>query len=93
VAIGPASLHLAAGTDTVVYAIGSANQKTLSLVTQTVSGLGDPPAGVAAGTGGQAAGIAAAGTATWVWLLLATGGLLMMLGAGGGYARLARTHR
>ena len=49
VAIGPANVDLAEGTSTIVYAIGSADQKTLSLVTQTISGLHSAPGGVPAG--------------------------------------------
>ena len=52
VAIGPATLNLREGTETIVYAIGSASDKTLSLVTQTISGLHSAPGGVNAGTGG-----------------------------------------
>src|SRR5918993_1379462 len=52
VAIGPAEVDLKEGTATVVYAIGSAEQKTLALVVQTISGLHSSPSGVPAGTGG-----------------------------------------
>lgn len=79
VAIGPATLNLAEGTETIVYAIGSASDKTLSLVTQTISGLGSAPGGVPAGSGGYAsAGNGSIPTGVWVvsgfgLLLLATG--------------------
>jgi hypothetical protein len=60
--IGPVSLNLAAGTTTIVYAIGSASAGTLTAVTQTYTvGQTSTPSGstapvaVPAGSGGQAA--------------------------------------
>jgi hypothetical protein len=53
--IGPVSLNLASGTTTIVYAIGSLSAKNLTAVTQSYSGSGAMPNGVAAGSGGQAA--------------------------------------
>jgi Domain of unknown function (DUF4397) len=55
VVIGPATLDLAEGSQTIVYAIGSASGKTLGLVTQSMTGLWSSPNGVPGGTGGQAA--------------------------------------
>lgn len=55
VAIGPADVNLAEGTNTIVYAYGSATDKTLALAVQTISGLHSSPGGVPAGTGGQGA--------------------------------------
>ena len=55
VAIGPAQLALKEGTSTIVYAWGSAQQNTLKLAVQTISGLHSAPTGVPAGDGGQAA--------------------------------------
>jgi hypothetical protein len=52
VAIGPADLPLAEGTNTIVYAWGSATDKNLALAVQTISGLHTAPAGVPSGTGG-----------------------------------------
>jgi hypothetical protein len=51
VVIGPAPLTLTAGTETIVYAIGSAtaNPNTLGLVVQTITGLGTPGASVNTG--------------------------------------------
>jgi len=86
VVIGPASLDLAAGTSTIVYAIGSASDKSLAVVTQTIRGLGGAPSGVPAGTGGLAADH---GPAAWWPLMLAAGALLII----GGSARLALTRR
>ena len=47
--IGPATVTLTAGTDTIVYAVGSLNTHTLALVTQTISGLGAGPSSVVTG--------------------------------------------
>lgn len=77
VAIGPAPLMLGEGMETIVYAIGSAADATLSLVVQTIDGLGTAPGGVPAGSGGTAA---QTGTPAWVWLLSSTGVGLLLLG-------------
>ncbi|GAA2094873.1 DUF4397 domain-containing protein [Microlunatus panaciterrae] len=53
VAIGPAEVKLAEGTNTVVYAWGSAADKNLAFAVQTISGLHGNPNGVPGGTGGQ----------------------------------------
>jgi hypothetical protein len=55
VAIGPADVNLKEGTNTIVYAWGSASDKNLKLAVQTISGLHGNPSGVPGGTGGQAA--------------------------------------
>ena len=52
VAIGPAELSLAEGTNTIVYAWGSAKDKNLKLAVQTIKGLHSAPGGVPSGTGG-----------------------------------------
>jgi hypothetical protein len=52
VAIGPADLNLKEGTNTIVYAWGSAADKNLKLAVQTISGLHGNPGGVPSGTGG-----------------------------------------
>ncbi|WP_067501270.1 DUF4397 domain-containing protein [Actinoplanes sp. TFC3] len=52
--LGPADLNLKEGTATIVYAVGSADDKTLDLVTQSISGLHSAPGGVPSGNGGQA---------------------------------------
>jgi hypothetical protein len=56
VAIGPADLDLKEGTNTIVYAWGSAADSNLALAVQAISGLHSPPGGVPSGTGGQADG-------------------------------------
>ncbi|MCL6673361.1 MULTISPECIES: DUF4397 domain-containing protein [Streptomyces] len=55
VAIGPAKLNLAEGTNTVVYAWGSAADKNLQLKTQSLTGMHSAPSGVPAGETGAAA--------------------------------------
>jgi len=52
VAIGPAELNLKEGTNTIVYAWGSAKDKNLKVAVQTISGLHGNPGGVPSGTGG-----------------------------------------
>ena len=70
VAIGPADLDLTEGSNTVVYAYGSATDGNLALAVQQLDGMHSAPAGVAGGTGGQAADSVAP-----VWVI-ASGGLL-----------------
>ncbi|MFC7547513.1 DUF4397 domain-containing protein [Plantactinospora sp. GCM10030261] len=77
VAIGPESLTLAEGTATIVYAIGSAEAQSLTLVAQTIEGLHSAPGGVPSGTGGQAG----TGLTTW-WYALAAAGVLLLVGGG-----------
>jgi hypothetical protein len=52
VAIGPADVDLKEGTNTIVYAWGSATDKNLKLAVQTISGLHGNPDNVPSGTGG-----------------------------------------
>ncbi|MEV4639566.1 DUF4397 domain-containing protein [Actinoplanes sp. NPDC049548] len=54
VVLGPTDLSLKEGTATIVYAIGSADDKTLDVVAQTISGLHSAPGGVPGGSGGLA---------------------------------------
>ena len=77
VVLGPTSLNLKEGTATIVYAIGSADQKTLDVVAQTITGLHSSPGGVPSGTGGQAdtrPGI-------WLYVAFAVGTALVLGGA------------
>lgn len=85
VAIGPADVTLKEGTSTIVYAIGSAEQKTLALVVQTITGLHSSPSGVPAGSGG----LAGNGVPAWVVVLVGLG----LFAAAGGGVRLAATRR
>ncbi|WP_405064868.1 DUF4397 domain-containing protein [Kribbella sp. NBC_01510] len=66
VAIGPADVNLKEGTNTIVYAWGSASGKTLKLAVQTISGLHGNPSGIPGGTGGQAAAQSGADTPLWL---------------------------
>jgi hypothetical protein len=88
VVIGPATLDLGEGTETIVYAVGSANDKTLALVTQRISGLHMAPGAVPAGSGGLLG--RDPGTPGWVWVGGAAALLMALLGAGGAY-RLTRS--
>jgi hypothetical protein len=53
--IGPANLPLAAGTNTLVHAIGSLDGDTLDFAVITIDGLGAAPEGVPAGSAGLVA--------------------------------------
>lgn len=54
VVLGPADVNLAEGTNTIVYAWGSAEDGTLDLAVQTIDGLHSAPEGVPSGQGGLA---------------------------------------
>ncbi|MEZ5116812.1 MAG: DUF4397 domain-containing protein [Candidatus Nanopelagicales bacterium] len=83
VAIGPATVDLAEGTSTIVYAWGSAEAGDLALAVQTIDGLGSAPAGVPAGDGSLAGG--SSGVPAWTLALMA----LAAIGVVGAGARLA----
>ncbi|HWI01735.1 MAG TPA: hypothetical protein VNT27_15515, partial [Propionibacteriaceae bacterium] len=68
VVIGPASLKVAEGTTTIVYAWGSAEDENLKLAVQSISGMHGSPNSVPGGTGGQAA---ASADAAPLWATLA----------------------
>lgn len=53
--LGPTDLALEDGTAYLVYAVGSAEEGTLDLLVQTVSGIGSTPGGAPAGDSGLAA--------------------------------------
>ena len=76
--IGPATLSLAEGTNTIVYAWGSAKDKNLKLAVQTISGLSSAPSGMPGGETGQAV---ATGRAPYVAYLLVALGMLGLVGA------------
>ena len=65
VAIGPADVSLGEGTNTIVYAWGSAADDNLDLAVQTIDGLHSSPGGV---PGGQA-GLAAESGSVPLWAL------------------------
>lgn len=81
VVIGPASLELGEGTINVAYAIGSASDDTLTLVTQTITGAHSAPGGVASGSGGLA------DDGLPVGLGLGVLGLLVLAGSGAAWVR------
>ena len=56
VAIGPADVRLAEGTNTIVYAWGSAEDQNLDLAVQTIGGMHSAPAGVPSGEAGLMGG-------------------------------------
>jgi hypothetical protein len=87
VAIGPADVNLEEGTNTIVYAWGSAADKNLKLAVQTISGLHGNPSGVPGGTGGQAAEQSA--PAWWLSAVLAAVALAV-LGIGTSAVRVRR---
>lgn len=68
VAIGPADVELKDGTNTIVYAWGSADDDNLDLAVQEVSTSHSAPGGVPSGTGGQT------GTGTYAAAGAVTGG-------------------
>lgn len=80
--LGPADVDLAEGVNTIIYAIGSAEEGTLDLLVQTISGLHEAPSGVESGLGGlKAAEQARAAQLPWIAAALASIALL-----GGGFA-------
>ncbi len=85
VVLGPTDLNLKEGTATIVYAIGSAEEETLDIAAQTITGLHSAPGGVPSGSGGMAGtGVGAA------WYVFAAFGMLLFLG---GATRLVATRR
>ena len=85
VVLGPADLNLTEGTATIVYAVGSAEDDTLDLVTQTIEGLHSAPGGVPSGSGGMAdRGLAAP------WYAATVLGLLLVVVAFGGWPLISR---
>lgn len=79
--LGPAELDLGEGKATIVYAVGSAEAKTLDIVSQTIDGLHSAPGGVPSGDGGRADG-----GLSLPWLGVGAIGILLALL---GVARLA----
>uniref|UniRef100_UPI0035663AC3 DUF4397 domain-containing protein n=1 Tax=Nocardioides sp. TaxID=35761 RepID=UPI0035663AC3 len=78
VAIGPADLSLGEGTNTIVYAWGSADDGNLDLAVQTIDGLHSAPHGVPGGEVGLAAE-SSAGVPVWALALGGTSLLVLML--------------
>lgn len=80
--LGPVDLTLPAGTATIVYAVGSLQDKTLKVLTQSISGLGaatTTAASPAATSAPVATELARTGSADLVWL---AGGALGLIAVG-----------
>lgn len=71
--LGPADVTIADGTNTIVYAWGSAEAGNLALATQTVDGLHSGPSGVQAGQVGLAADGASPALPVALTMLVALG--------------------
>lgn len=82
VVIGPADLPIAEGASLIVYAVGSLEAENLSVLTQSITGLGSAPSVVNTGN----SPIDDGGTNT---LFIASIGLVALLGLGLGTRRLA----
>jgi hypothetical protein len=89
VAIGPADVDLAEGTNTIVYAWGSAEDGNLKLAVQAIDGLHQAPGGV---PGGEA-GLAPESDASPAWALLLGLASLGALGVAGRQLASARSRR
>lgn len=76
VVLGPTDLNLQEGTLTIVYAIGSAEDDTLAVTSQVITGLDSAPGGVPAGTGGMAD----PGLPGWWYGVLASSLLVLLAG-------------
>lgn len=85
--IGPADVTLEEGVNTIVYAIGSAEEGTLDLLIQTISGLHDAPDAVDSGLGGLKA--AEQQRAEQMTMLGALGALVLLAAGGVGVRRYA----
>ncbi|MGD2060149.1 MAG: DUF4397 domain-containing protein [Acidimicrobiia bacterium] len=79
-----ADVALAEGTNTIAYAIGSVEGGSFQVVTASVSGLGESPAGVPTGTAGLVGS-----TSPVIWAILA----VLSVAALGGSVAVARNRR
>ncbi|MGZ8726463.1 MAG: DUF4397 domain-containing protein, partial [Aeromicrobium sp.] len=89
VAISPADLDLTEGTNTIVYAWGSAKDDNLKLAVQTIDGLHKAPGGV---PGGEA-GLAPESEALPAWALVLGLASAAVLGLAGRQLVPARSRR
>ena len=88
--LGPAEVDHGEGVNTIVYAIGSAEEDSLDLLVQTISGLHEAPSGVESGTGGlKAADQQRAAQLPWIAGLTA----ILLAGMGLGVRRIVPTRR
>jgi hypothetical protein len=82
VAIGPTDLDVVAGTSTILYAVGSAEEQNLHLLVQAIGGLGaeaPAPDVVDTGTGG----LAGTESSFPMWIVLTAGSSLLVAACGG----------
>jgi hypothetical protein len=84
VVIGPADLAIKDGTNLIVYAVGSLEDDTLSVLTESIDGIGSAPTIVETGN----SPIDEPGGASWMWPVALVGGALLAAG-GFGARRLA----
>jgi hypothetical protein len=89
VVIGPADLDLAEGTNTIVYAWGSAADDNLQLAVQSIDGLHQAPGGVPSGQ----LGLAPESSGVPAWALALGVGSLAALGLAGRQLVPSRTRR
>jgi hypothetical protein len=89
VAIGPADLDLAEGTNTIVYAWGSAADENLDLAVQTIDGLHSAPGSI---PGGEA-GLAPESEGVPAWAIAVGLGSLSVLALAGSRIVRSRTRR
>jgi hypothetical protein len=85
--IGPASVNVADGTNTIVYAWGSVKDDNLKLAVQTISGLGSAPGGIGAGE----AGLVGASSMPWVAPAVLLAGAIAVLFVGAAARARARS--
>jgi hypothetical protein len=83
VVIGPADIALDEGTSLIVYAVGSLDAGSLTVLTESISGLGTAPAEVPTGNSPVDGGMP---------LTVVAGALVLLVAAGGGLALARRSH-
>jgi hypothetical protein len=91
--LGPADVPVTEGTNTIVYAWGSAEAGNLALATQTIGGLHSGPSGVQAGQVGLAADRPSPAVPVALTMLVALGVAGAALAGRQVVARRATTHR
>jgi hypothetical protein len=84
VVIGPADLAIEDGTSLIVYAVGSLENDTLSVLTESITGIGSSPTLVNTGN----SPVDQSNGASWVWPVTLIAGVLLAAG-GIGARRLA----
>jgi hypothetical protein len=84
VVIGPADLAIEDGTSLIVYAVGSLENDTLTVLTESITGIGSSPTLVNTGN----SPVDEPNGASWAWPVTLMGGVLLLAG-GVGARRLA----